>query len=326
MIIYFALFIAFSKEFYRHFYPKEYQVLVTKVRNKFTELSIILNPILITVGYNIIYIYSLCQIYANKLISIATIISKSIITFLKTTNLISNDEKKCKCIQILSFYKNGKELEQISYENDKRDGFKYFIEELTSDIDFDLLILSDKVENTNIINKVHYSECPKTTDYTTSNIKFISMELTYENSSYPVELKNENYNHYIVNNVINDEFFKYYLLNVLKVEIKNDKFDYKVFVIDHNVNMFELSPTSHLIIKENDYEMLVNRIIMNTNNSIKVDEITVDEITIDEIKVDEITVDEITVDEIKVDEIKIDDEEQLGCEEYVQLEHPNKHI
>jgi len=298
MIIYFALFIAFSKEIYRHFYPNEYQVLVTNIRNKITEINIKAQPVLITIGYNIIYIYSLYQIYVNKLISIATIISKSIITFLKTQNLISNDEKKCKCIQTLSFYKNGKELDQIIYENDKRQGFKYFIEELTSEIDYDLLILSDKVENPNIINKVNYSECPDTTDYTTSNIKFISMELTYNDSSYPVELKNENYNHYIVNNVLNDEFFKYYLLNVLKVEINNDNFDYKVFVIDHNVNMFELSPTSHIIIKKNDYEFIVNSLAINNS---------------------------INVNEVNIDEAEDDKSEYIpsGSDDYVQLEHPN---
>ena len=309
MIIYIALFIAVSKEVYRIWYPQEYQVLVTNVRNKITDINIKAQPILINAGYNIIYIYSLHQIYVNKIISIVNLIYRSLMTILKKQNLVSNDETKC--MQILSFYKNGKEFDQIIYENNKQKNFKCFIEELTPEIDYDLLILSDKVETPNIINKVHYSECPDTTDYTTSNIKFISMELTYNDTPYPVELKNDIYNHYIVNNVLNDEFFKYYLLNVLKVEINNDNFDYKVFVIDHNVNMFELSPTSHIIIKENDYEFIVNTVNNLVSNK--------------QINVNNMIVDETVINNIEDDKSEDDKSENRpsGSDDYVKLEHQN---
>jgi len=315
MIIYIALFIAVAKEVYRICYPQEYQVLVTNVRNKITDINIKAQPILINTGYNIIYIYSLYQIYVNKIISIVNLIYRSLMTFLKKQNLVSNDETTCKCMQMLSFYKNGKEFDQIIYENNKQN-FKCFIEELTPAIDYDLLILSDKVETPNIINKVHYSECPDTTEYTTSNIKFISMELTYNDTPYQVELKNDIYNHYIVNNVLNDEFFKYYLLNVLKVEITNDNFDYKVFVIDHNVNMFELSPTSHIIIKENDYEFIVNTVNnLASNKPINVNNMIVDETVINNIE-----------DDKSEDDKREDDKREdrpSGSDDYVKLEHQN---
>ena len=165
-------------------------------------------------------------------------------------------------------YKNGNELDKIVYNdtNNKCDDFNCFVKELNDEKNYDLLILSDKKENSDCLNKIHYTECPKTTDYINSNIKFLSMEISYNNNSYPIELKNNTYDHYIVNNILNKDFFKYYLVNVLNVEIKDDNFDYTVSIIDHNVNIIELRLTSQIVIKKTDYEFIFNESVSDTNS------------------------------------------------------------
>ena len=274
MIIYFALFTAIAKEIYRHFYPRDYEILVTNIRNATSQIRIVLEPTLITVGYNVIYCYSLYQIYFNKFLSFVTpylsVIWSSILTILKQNNLISdiNSEISNTPTKILSFYKNGNELDKIVYNvtNNKCDDFNCFVKELNDEKKYDLLILSDKKENSECVNKIHYTECPKTTDYINSNIKFLSMEISYNNNSYPIELKNNTYDHYIVNNILNKDFFKYYLVNVLNVEIKDDNFDYTVSIIDHNVNIIELRSTSQIVIKQTDYEFIFNESVSDTNS------------------------------------------------------------
>jgi hypothetical protein len=90
--------------------------------------------------------------------------------------------------------------------------------------------------------------------YDVSNIKFISVNLTYNSTVYPIELKTDNYNHYIVNNVLNIDFFRYYLTNVLKIQIEDD-FEYKVSIIDQDANFIDLYTHDILVIKENNYEI-----------------------------------------------------------------------
>ena len=51
---------------------------------------------------------------------------------------------------------------------------------------------------------------------------------------------------------------EYYLINVLNIEIDKNTFDYKLSVIDHNVNIVELTQNDSLIIKENNYELIID--------------------------------------------------------------------
>ena len=133
-------------------------------------------------------------------------------------------------------------------------------------------MFSDNNVKTNCINKIHYieypefnndsdfSDCSEYYNYNMSNIKFMSVSIDYNNNSYPIELKTDNYNYYMVNNVLNKSFFQYYLCNVLNISVDmNDPvFNYYVNIIDHNVNIVGLTPEQSLIIKENEYEIKNN--------------------------------------------------------------------
>jgi hypothetical protein len=71
-------------------------------------------------------------------------------------------------------------------------------------------------------------------------------------------------NFYVVGNVFNTNFFKYYLENVLNVKIDNDTnkpFTYTLELMDHNVSMVYLNETQSIVIKKYGYEILEGSLI-----------------------------------------------------------------
>jgi hypothetical protein len=113
----------------------------------------------------------------------------------------------------------------------------------------------DKNVETTCVNNLFYTSFPTTFDYKVSKISFMSIELEYENKIHSINLKNNKYNYYIVNNCLNKMFFKYYIKNVLKTQINTDDFDYKLSIIDNNVNMITLLPNQYILILEDDYQI-----------------------------------------------------------------------
>jgi hypothetical protein len=82
-----------------------------------------------------------------------------------------------------------------------------------------------------------------------SNIKFFMIEIEYNNNKYTIE-----FNYWVVNATLGEHFFKYYLKNILHVELKDeDPFDYKVTILDHNVKLITLSPEQSIVLGKNDY-------------------------------------------------------------------------
>jgi hypothetical protein len=251
MFLYVILTGLFFVEAYRSLYPHNWKNMIEHIKVKTQQLSNNIQPILINLSYNSIYYYSYLQIkyqhckpYINRLCT-------SIHNYLISKSLISPTNKLT-----FEIYEKGINIKNVLLpENNKIINN----EELKWNHDYDLVILSDN--SVGCINKIHYYNFPNIINhytYTPSNIKFMSMELTYNNINYPIELKTDKYNHYIVNNKINSDFYKYYLNNNLNIQIEpnNNFFDYKVVVLDHNVNIIELTPNDELIIKENDYEII----------------------------------------------------------------------
>ena len=75
-------------------------------------------------------------------------------------------------------------------------------------------------------------------------------------------LKSDTYNYYIVNNIIDKNFIKYYLINhssniFTSEEIKEIKeintFNVKIIDNDVNIKTFDIKNEDCLIIKENEY-------------------------------------------------------------------------
>jgi len=232
---------------YSFFYPDEFIQMINKCK-VYYEL---INPYVINVTYNIIWAYSYCQIKYNKLYSIVfpkiKFICTQINTFLENKNLISKG-KEIKTI--VSYYNHGDLVKQESFIQEVNN--LQFSTELADH--YDLIAISDL-------------KCPKNSiyfingyldsiDFSHSNIKFISLECSYKDKKYNIELKNNKVNFYINNFVIDSKFIKYYIKNILncKDDINDDKkFEYTLQLIDHNVVITELDHNKSIIILENSY-------------------------------------------------------------------------
>ena len=184
-----------------------------------------MNTIIINITYNSLYIFSVCQIKTNKLNKIIS-------------NMITTKENT-----FFYLVNNGDIIKKINKINSQ--------DIIEKDI---WLLLCDKPSKNNCTNKVYYEKLPKTIDYKLSEISFIMIELEYKNQTHTIELKNSNYNYYIVNNCLNENFFKYYVKNILKLKI--DKvFDYNVNIVDNNINCIKLLSTQCLVFNKNNYEI-----------------------------------------------------------------------
>jgi hypothetical protein len=241
--------------------PDSYEKMSNALIIKYNSLKLkaeknkILQEKAINISYNCIYFYSLCQIQYNK---INTLIS----SFIKSSN-IKNDNK---------LYVSQELTRSLILIEDDSDNTTHLLK-MPKIFDINLikifsqrwnykdLILEDKNVETGCTNYVFYTSFPETLDYKESSIKFMSIELEHENNTHTISLKNESVNYYIVGNSLNQNFFKYYLITVLKADINKDNFDYKVSIIDHDVNFITLLPCQSIIIEENDYHIVELNIV-----------------------------------------------------------------
>jgi len=265
MKIYIFLFIIVSLEFFKHVYPYEYNIIQRHVSSKVNTLNDKLKPIISETIYKIIYLYSYCEIQMNKfkiiIMPYLNLICISVNNYLIQNSIIQSPPQIPK--YTLEIYELGEYIKSIQLYDE---GFNF--ERITnSELKYDFFILSDNHSNMNCVNKINYYDFPNSFNYTLSSIKFLSIELCYDNKIYTIELKTDYYNHYIVNNILDKHFFYYYLSNILKIpiDINLHQFDYKVNIIDHNVNMVELTNKHKLIFGYNDYT------IQEIDSSINVD-------------------------------------------------------
>ena len=205
--------------------------LNTKLKEKITQL-------MVTLCYNSLYLFSLCSIKFNT-------IHRQFMSYLKKNKILT--EEIINTLVLID--KNGNEINKILKNNIE------FIKLTCEKHNYSGLFLMDKNVETECVNNVFYTNLPTTFDYKVSNISFMSIELEYENKTYSINLKNNKYNYYIVNNCLNQLFLKYYLKNVLKTQINPDTFDYKLSIIDNNVNIMTLLPNQYIIIMEDDYQI-----------------------------------------------------------------------
>jgi len=182
--------------------------------------------IIILILYNCVFYYSKIQIYFSKF------------NFVKSYFLIKPYD--------IEFIQNG----QIVYKT-----YKSKLELITeTEIpSFDFIIYSDnQLYNDIPVNKIIYYSIPKDFNYIKTNFKFIVIQLLHKNITNNIVLSNNEYNYYIVNNVINDKFLLYFLNNVENYNITKLT-NYNLQIMDHNINQFSLSPTDNLLFNKEDY-------------------------------------------------------------------------
>jgi len=250
----------------RYRFQNEYEICIDVVVKTLVYIKNTLTPIMIDIGYKLLYTFSICQIHMNKAVKLITFYVKDIKKYLKDNGFV--EEVNLVIINIIG--KNGKVVNSlVSHYNEKMCCQLNSLELYFNQESHMGILLHDKNEKTDCVNKIFYEKIPSTEDYRLSKITFIMVELEHNENKYTIELKNNRSNYYIVNNSLNQNFFKYYLTTELNVPINEDKFDYTVTIIDHNANLITLLPNQNLTLNEDDYNILpiLEPITTYTNNT-----------------------------------------------------------
>lgn len=210
--------------------------------------------ILVEIPLQLIYVYSKCQIIGNNL-------------HRKVNEFIDTNPHVKKFISDIYKCGDSRDLEIEHIVNGEFSGKHKRTQSLpdTREKSNEILIFSDLNTNQKCINK-KILQREIDFNYQISSLQFIMFELKFqvktETKCIAMLLKSDTYNYYIVNNIIDKNFIKYYLINhssniFTSEEIKEIKeintFNVKIIDNDVNIKTFDIKNEDCLIIKENEY-------------------------------------------------------------------------
>lgn len=243
------------------FFPLDYEIYMIPIVEKLQSFKDNLLSSLMTGVYNILYGFSVFQIYLNKIKNLTEPYRKYLIKYLKDASIIV--EEPTKSLHVID--KNGNiQTEYILLNNeDILPQLRFFF----NDTEVSAVILNDKNMDTGCINKIYIEKNELVEEYKVSNIHFLMMGLHYKNKEYVINLRDDLYNYYIVNNSLNQNFFKYYLKNIQNIPINDNDFTYILTIIDNNVNIININQTQTIVIQENDYTIYPELIQNNIQNT-----------------------------------------------------------
>ena len=120
-----------------------------------------------------------------------------------------------------------------------------------------LTIVTD-LSNKNKNKKIIYEKCLDNFNFKfeESCITFISLYLNYKGTRYNINLKTDNHNFYLVDNIIDTTFLKYYITNILNERFFSGKIEYQLELMDHELKMFDLNETQSIIIGKDGYTIV----------------------------------------------------------------------
>ena len=196
-------------------------------------------PISITIYHTIIYVFSICQMLYLR--------GKECIMLICDVYVKTQQPIKIECFSKFPSIYRLKLINNIS--SLEFDNFK---------TKCDILTITDnttKPANCICYYSNDYEIISKYKDNDLSNISFISLILTHNKIEYKIILKNNEFNYYIVNNVINSTFLHFYLKFILKSTINLDT-DYVLTLIDNNVKVLILDNNDSIVINKDDYNIL----------------------------------------------------------------------
>ena len=164
---------------------------------------------LVTVSYNLIYVYSKAQIFYMNIVKTVNKKIEETPKLLKLKNdldLLLN--QKNGTVIMIECIKNGILSDNLS----------------TTECDFALYSRLD--DSNKCLNKKIVYDLDESIDvYEVSDIKFLLVELKIGKDTYKIDLKTDEYNFYIVGNRFTKQFFQYYILlhsnnkNILNIKI-----------------------------------------------------------------------------------------------------------
>lgn len=94
--------------------------------------------------------------------------------------------------------------------------------------------------------------------YELSKVLFVSFNINYNHINYPIQLSTPEYNFYIVNNVINLSWIKYYFKKYLNIVIKNPDKIFHIHFIDENINFIQLTKDDSIKFEKDSYTIINN--------------------------------------------------------------------
>jgi hypothetical protein len=274
--------ISFVFHFYKNRYPNEFNAFSKQVFD-YIENNEKLKPImpyLLRAGYAFIYAYSFCQILLNKVIQITSPYVKmlrdkimpckmSTTINTNTTNISITNET------VVSFYNDGLLV--------KKDEFAELTAAIKNSQPPDAFNLVTITNAKNILTFI-----PNECKYELLDLRFLALYLKHNDRSHIIDLYQDNINYYVAGNTINSAFLKYYLKNVLSIEIDNSKpFVYTLELMDHNVQMVYLDETQSIVFQKDSYIIEDGTKVLT-----KVEESVVEESVVEESVVEESVVEE----------------------------------
>jgi hypothetical protein len=225
--------------------------------------------------------------------------------FVEYFNLNGGDGLVDEKIKFISFIKNGLVVNNFFLESTYE---KNVLVSKNINFDFDLLAYCT-FEEPNYI--ALYKSIPDNLEYKLVKYKFIQIEVILGAISFNIKLNNQNYNFYVVNNKIDYDFVLYILkihyLNRIVSVSEDILFNYKINIIDQNVNMIELNRNKILTFQENDY--MITGIIVDDPIDNPIDN------PIEEVPISILT----EVQNRKITENMIFSQEDKDIEEYVEV-------
>ena len=219
------------------------------LKNNYSEKY---NSLITSGGFYLIQLYSKIQILCNKL-------SASNPTITHLMNQLFNTSHSSIYEPDIEFILDGHVNFLGTKEELIKEGVKY-----CNDVDYDFIICSNYDEVNQIVNKTIFTKIPCKADfhYVTSDIRFLLAEVEINDKTIKIDFKTDNYNYYIVNNVINHEFLEYFLKKYYPREIMDfHEFekpfqDMKLKILDHNVEKQEFDLKHVLKINKGDYSKI----------------------------------------------------------------------
>jgi len=212
----------------------------------------------IDIVFNILHLYTRCQILHNNSVSYLSEKMPVVTNFL--TKLFKKNIKH----STIEFIKDTSVVGVVSKDILlKENNFKI--------PDHDFIIYRD----TSNIKVLYNSDSEilakdETYEYEKSDIKFLLIELIINDKTYIIELVSDKYNFYIKDNILNKNFFLYYLryFHPDKIVFEDEIDNIMLKVIDHNVVvqtiLFIKNTAKSLKIHKSDYEIV-------TKNYVKLD-------------------------------------------------------
>jgi hypothetical protein len=195
----------------------------------------------IKIVYNTIYFYSACQI---------------------------------KCTQaynyLIPYFKNNENINQIKIDlfDINTNKLINILEKDLQDIVKDNLYIAtiDNINNVNknkssITNKLIIDKNSVCLAFDVSNITFIALYLNYNDMLYNINLKTDEFNYYLVGNIIDKYFVQYYINTVLNLNFSYKELEIKTYqleLVDHNVNIINLNFEQSIIIEKDGYRIVNN--------------------------------------------------------------------